>query len=150
MKFTVEIDENLTEPVVIVRCKELTPEIMAMQKAVTSYGGGKEQLALTKGDIEYFIDPSEVLFFETDTGAVNVHTVDNVYQTRLKLYELENMFPTSFMRVSKSAIVNVNRIFSITKGLSGCSLSFQNTVKQLYVSRMYYKPLRDRLANAIL
>ena len=30
MKFGIEIDENAKEPVVTVRCAELTPEIMAM------------------------------------------------------------------------------------------------------------------------
>ncbi len=145
MKFGIEIDENAKEPVVTVRCAELTPEIMAMQKAITSFGSGNQVLTLVKGDTEYFIDPSDVLFFETDDGSVSVHTVDNVYGTKLKLYELETMFPLSFMRVSKSAIVNTDKIFSISKGLSGCSVSFRGTVKQLYVSRMFYKPLRDRL-----
>ncbi|MBO7336798.1 MAG: LytTR family transcriptional regulator [Lachnospiraceae bacterium] len=145
MKFEIEIDENCTEPVVKVRCRELTPEVIALQKALTAPGVGSQTLVLTKGDTDYFVEASNVLFFETDEGSVSVHTVDNVYRTSLRLYELEKMFPTTFMRVSKSSIVNINKIYSISKDLSGCFICFKDSVKQLYVSRMFYKPLRDRM-----
>lgn len=145
MKFKVEIDENCIEPEVTVKCRELTPEVIALQKALTTLGGGSQTLALTKDDTEYFLSADDIIFFETDERNVSAHTVDNVYQTKYKLYELEKMFPLRFMRVSKSSIVNVNKIYSITRGISSCFIQFAGSVKQLYVSRMYYKPLHDRM-----
>lgn len=38
---------------------------------------------------------------ETDGNAIQVHTRDDIYQTRYKLYELEELLPGQFMRVSK-------------------------------------------------
>ncbi|MCQ2537921.1 MAG: LytTR family transcriptional regulator [Lachnospiraceae bacterium] len=145
MKFKVEIDENCIEPEITVKCHELTPEVIALQKALGSLGTGTQTLALTKNDTEFFLQADDIIFFETDERTVNAHTADNVYQTKYKLYELEKMFPMKFMRVSKSAIVNIGKIYSITKGLSNCFIQFAGSVKQLYVSRMYYKPLRDRM-----
>lgn len=145
MKFKVEIDENYIEPEITVKCRELCPEIIAFQKAFTASGTGTQTLALMKDDTEYFLSPDDIIFFETDERSVSAHTVDNVYQTKYKLYEIEKMFPLNFIRVSKSAIVNINKIYSITKGISNCFIQFSGSVKQLYVSRMFYKPLRDRM-----
>lgn len=51
-------------------------------------------------------------------------------------HELEEMLPGVFMRVSKSAILNVDRIFSIERKLSSASVvQFQNSYKQVYASR---------------
>ena len=62
------------------------------------------------------------------------------------LYELEELLPGQFMRVSKSAILNTSHVYSITKNLSSSSVvQFRNTHKQVYVSRMYYKPLKCKL-----
>ena len=83
---------------------------------------------------------------ETDGNAIQVHTRDDIYQTRYKLYELEELLPGQFMRVSKSAIMNTSHVYSITKNLSSSSVvQFRDTHKQVYVSRMYYKPLKCKL-----
>lgn len=86
------------------------------------------------------------MFFETEGSTINVHTRDNIYRTKLKLYELEEMLPGNFMRVSKQAILNINKIYAIDKNISASSLvHFKDTHKQVYVSRYYFKPLKNRL-----
>ena len=50
------------------------------------------------------------------------------------------------MRVSKSTIVNLNHIYSITKNITASSvIEFNNCHKRVYVSRNYYKALIERL-----
>ncbi len=145
MKFKIEFDENSTETEVVIKCKELNDEVIALQKAFGKTEGVSQQLALYKDDTEYFMPVSEIIFFETEEKNVKVHTVDNVYDSKLKLYEVEEMYPQRFMRVSKSSIVNVSRIYAITRTISGCFVRFSGSIKQVYVSRMYYKDLHDRL-----
>ena len=68
------------------------------------------------------------------------------YQTKYKLYELEDILPGFFMRVSKSTILNTNHIYSINRNLTASSVvAFSDTHKQVYVSRYYYKPLISKL-----
>ncbi len=150
MKFRIEIDENQIEPEIIVKCKVLSEEIIALQKALGNVNSQGQELVLFKDDTEFFMPADDVIFFETDGRLVNVHTVDNVYQTKLKLYGIEEMFPNKFMRVSKSALVNIKKIFSLTRGISGSYASFQGTVKTLYISRMYYKDLKEKLEESRL
>ena len=89
---------------------------------------------------------SKILFFETDENGISAHTRDEMYQTRYKLYELEDMLPGVFMRVSKSTILNTDQIYSIDRNLTASSVvAFLNTHKKVYVSRYYYKPLTQKL-----
>ena len=69
-----------------------------------------------------------------------------MYYTDLKLYELEERLPKSFMRISKSCIINVNAVSSIHKEITGiCEAFFRDTVKKVYVSRGYYKQFREKI-----
>ena len=52
------------------------------------------------------------------------------------------------MRISKSTIVNLDHIYSITKNLSASSrVEFYGTAKKAYVSRNYYKALIEKLGE---
>ena len=88
------------------------------------------------------------LFFETDENGISAHTRTDAYQVKYKLYELEELLPRFFMRVSKSAILNTNHIYSINRNLTASSVvAFLNTHKQVYVSRYYYKPLISKIGG---
>ena len=65
---------------------------------------------------------------------------------RAKLYELEELLPGSFMRVSKSTIVNLDFVYSITRNLTASSvMEFAGTKKKAMVSRAYFKAVTERL-----
>ena len=146
MKIRIEVDENLIEDEVVIKCKSLSEDIHKIQSAIADIATKTQRFVFYKGDTEYYLSLEEVLFFETEENGICVHTVDNVYQTKYRLYELEELLPGYFMRVSKSSILNINQIYSISRNLSAASIvQFQNTHKQVYVSRYYYKPLKERL-----
>lgn len=145
MKIKIEMDDSFQEEEVIIRCRGLTPAVMALQQAISELSQGTGQMTFYKGETEYYLPLESILFFETDGGNVNAHTVDNIYQTKYKLYELEELLPGYFMRISKSAILNTKHIYSMTKDISTCVVQFQHTHKQVFVSRYYYKPLKEKL-----
>ena len=146
MKIRIETDASLTEDEVVFHCRELSDEILKLQKLLMEHSTTSKNLVLKKQGTEYFIPVDEILFLETDNKIVYGHTCDNMYETEYKLYELENMLPGHFMRISKSAIVNTRRIFSITRNLTASSvIEFSGTTKRTYVSRQYYNFLTERL-----
>lgn len=146
MKVQIECDSGAEELQVLIRCRELDDQVKEIQQALSTIGKCRKQFVFYKGDTEFYMPLNEVLFMETDGNAIQVHTRDDIYQTRYKLYELEELLPGQFMRVSKSAILNTSHVYSITKNLSSSSVvQFRNMHKQVYVSRMYYKPLKCKL-----
>lgn len=146
MKIRIEIDGDAAEDEVRIYCRELTPEIAAIQKAVSDIASASQKFVFYKGSTEYYLALEEILFFETGETGVGAHTKTDFYQTKYKLYELEDLLPGCFMRVSKSTILNTSHIYSIQRNLTASSLvSFTGTHKQVYVSRYYYKPLIRKL-----
>lgn len=146
MKIRIEVDETLETDEIIIRCRKLNEEVTRVQKAVDEAIGRQNRIIFYKGEAEYYFPLEEVLFFETDMDGISAHTIQDIYRIRYRLYELEELLPGYFLRISKSAILNTKKIFAIDRNLSSASLvSFQGTHKQVYVSRRYYKPLKDRL-----
>lgn len=146
MKIRVEVDNKIEEDEVIIRCNELSEEVKNIQIMLDDILSNKKRITFYKGDTEYYLYLKEIIFFETEESGICAHTIDNIYNVKYKLYELEELLPGYFMRVSKSTILNTNHIYSITRSLSSSSrVEFQNTHKQVYVSRYYYKPLKIKL-----
>ncbi len=146
MKIKIEIDEKLESDEIIIRCRKLNDEVTQVQKAVSEIISERSRIIFYKGEAEYYFPLEEILFFETEDDGISAHTIGDIYRIRHRLYELEEMLPGYFLRISKSAILNTRKIFAIDRNLSSASIvSFQDTHKQVYVSRRYFKPLKDRL-----
>lgn len=146
MKVQIDIDEELLENIVIIRCNKLDEKIQKMQAMLMDLIKESKYLVLYNENTECYVSLDNILFFETADNCICAHTVDNIYQTRYRLYELEEILPGCFMRVSKSTILNLNHIYAITRNITASSIvQFMNSHKQVYVSRYYYKPLKCRL-----
>ena len=148
MKVKIEMDESLQEEEVIIRCREINEKVLQAQAAVIGLEGTGSSMALRQGDKEYYLPLEDILFFETENKIIYAHTRDKMLETGYKLYQLEELLPNAFLRISKSAIVNLNQVYSITRNLTASSLvEFMHSHKRVYVSRNYYKMLVERLAE---
>lgn len=146
MKIQIEVDGKIEENIVVVKCNELNSEVLELQRILTDVLTHRKQITFYKGDIDYYLSLDEILFFETVVNGISAHTINNVYQVKYKLYELVELLPSRFLRVSKSTILNTDCIYSITRNLTASSIvEFQNTHKKVYVSRNYYKLLKTKL-----
>ena len=146
MKVKIEIEEGLVEDEVIIRCSHLDDEIVSLQNYISKQSSGKRCLALSDGGTDYYIPIEEIYFFETEGREIRAHTADRIFACTYKLYELEELLPGCFMRISKSSIVNMEYIYSITRNLTASSVvEFTGSNKRVLVSRAYYKALVERL-----
>ena len=146
MRKRIELDNSIQENEVIIKCRELSEEITKIQKVISELIAEKREMIFYKDNTEYYICIDDVLFFETEESSIYSHTLNEVYQVKYKLYELEDILPNNFIRVSKSTILNINHIYSITRNITSSSLvEFKNTHKKVYVPRYYYKVLKLKL-----
>ena len=146
MKIRIEIDENFEEDEVIIRCRELNSIVQNVHDAIIEKTLKTPNMVFYKDKDEYYFPLTNVLFFETDNETVFAHTVNDVYKTEYKLYELQQILPDRFIRISKSTIVNISHILSVSRNLTSSSLiKFNKSHKQVYVSRFYYKELKQKM-----
>ncbi|MEG0276395.1 MAG: LytTR family DNA-binding domain-containing protein [Coprobacillus sp.] len=67
-----------------------------------------------QGDRIYKVDISHIVYIEGFSKEAYVHTLNNQYEVKEKLYELEEILANyQFIRVSKSLIVNCRMIDSL-------------------------------------
>lgn len=87
---------------------------------------------------------TEVLFLETEGEYVRVHTATMSMVIRQRLYQLAAELPPSFVRVSKSCLVQSTQVSGIDRNLTSSSLiHFRDSYKTVYASRRYVRQLID-------
>ncbi len=144
MKIRIEQSE-LPQEEIIIKCGSGV-DAQAICRAVEEALSQKDVLPLRLGGTECFVPARDILFFETSGDRTAAHTADAMYNTPKKLCELELMLPRTFVRVSKSCIVNSAHVNSVDRSFTGPSeVSFRGTRKKAYASRLYCKSLIDIL-----
>ncbi len=145
MKIRIEINDSADDEIII-RCRERDTQIEDICRALEGMVKSKREMVLYIGNTEHYVPFDDILFFETGDGRVYAHTDRRMYSTPHKLFELENMLPPGFVRISKSAIANVMKISSMSRELVGNGeICFYKTEKKTFFSRAYYKILKDRI-----
>ena len=146
MKVRIELKDDSSEDEVLIRCGHVDDTIQKIHRFILEQSSQDLKMTFYKTNQEFYFPVNNVLFFETDGEHLYAHTASDDYRIKYRLYELDNILPRNFVRASKSTIVNVLQVYSITRNLTASSLiQFQNSHKHVYVSRYYYKDLRQRL-----
>ena len=146
MKIHIELVGDLDEDEVIIRCGRVDDTIQKIHQYILEQTQSPVKLTFFKDNEEFYFPLDDVLFFETEGERIYAHTSGDAFRIKYRLYELEDLLPMNFVRASKSAIVNTRNIYSVTRNLTASSLiRFAGSHKQVYVSRYYYKDLRQRL-----
>ncbi len=143
MKLHIVIDDSVQEPTVTITAASTDPELGRIQQLLAAPVA--DTLACYQDTTEYFLRLDQILFIETEQRQLQVHTAHHIYTNHHTLHELMGVLPGYFLQISKSTLLNLNQVSSVTHAISNCTVTFQNSYKQVYASRRYYKQLLERL-----
>ena len=150
MKITIKIDPDDEEEIVI-KLKSADERLKRISDAVSAALSEKREIAVKKGDGECYLSFDELLYFEANNKNVFVHTASDCFACPLHLNELERLLPANFVRSSKSCIINVLRIRTLDRYPTGIAkATFKSCEKSVYISRMFYKNVRDTIEETRL
>ncbi|MCB6200878.1 LytTR family DNA-binding domain-containing protein [Extibacter muris] len=143
MKITIHTDPAFSGTEVTINCAYLTPElekIIAMLRMLE-----QKMTGIKDGEI-HMLDIAAILYIDTTDKKTFLYTMESVYETELRLYELEDQLEESgFLRIAKSCIVNVRHITSLRADIDRKIRVTMDNGEQLLVSRQYTKRLKERL-----
>jgi len=145
VKIKVDISSEYSEKEIIVRAPRDDEELQELLDKLKNIENEISHINGYIGETVYSIDLKDILFFETNDRNVYVHTTSNAFLIHYRLYELEENLPDNFLRISKSSILNLDEIISLSRSVTGNLVQFRDTYKTLYVSRRYLKELKNRL-----
>ena len=143
MKVTILEKKADEEDELIVRCDYLDE---SLTKLINQFKTGKGKMNFYKDSKIVFLEPEEVLYFESVDDTVFAYTKDSVYETKLKLYQLEEELPASiFFRANKAVIVNLDKIDSLAPVFGGRFEAVLENGYKVVVSRNYLSTLKELL-----
>lgn len=128
---------------IIIRCREVDESILQL---VNGLKIKKEKLAVKNGERILQIEPGEIYYFEAVDNKVFLYMQNSVYETKLKLYELERRFAgTDFFRVSKSVILNLAKVENFYPSFNGRFEALMKNDERVVISRQYVPLLKRKL-----
>lgn len=143
MKITIETPKEGEEDEIIVRCSTLDDRLM---KLISSLKAESFQLTGYVDDKIVKLLPKDVFYFESVDNRVYAYAGKGVYEVHKKLYEIEEEYAnTDFLRISKSAIVNVAKIAYIRPLLNGRFEAKLKNEEKIIINRQYVMELKKKL-----
>lgn len=143
MKIHINEDPQYKETEITINCSRLSPDIerlISMLRVLDLKITGK------KDGQTFILDTDKVLYIDTVDKKTFFYTKNDVYETNLKLYELEEQLEAmDFLRANKSCIINLRQIISIKPDIDGKLLVTMSNNEKLYVSRQYSPSIKTRL-----
>ena len=126
-----------------IHCYRISDEVREIIAFVKSRQG---QLTGTADERQYEIAVSDVFFIEAVDNKTFIYTKNKVYETRQKLYELEEILKEKrFLRVSKSTLLNLMKVSAIKPALNSRFTAELFSGEQVIITRKYVPELKKAL-----
>ena len=143
MKITLNQDSSFPETEVIINCPRTDEDILRLVAMLRVY---QKKLVGVKEGERHLLDVKDILYIDTADKKTFLYTDQAVYESALRLYELEDALrDQEFLRVGRSCIINFRRVRSVRPELGGRWLVTMDNGEQVGVSRQYAGELNAKL-----
>ena len=128
---------------IIICCHEISDEVMSLANSIK----GQKSFLLASKDGEMFkLDTKEIFYIESVDNKTFIYCKNNIYETKQKLYELEEILKgTKFFRCSKSMILNIGKIRSVSPSVNSRFEAKLVNGETAIISRQYVPTLKKKL-----
>ncbi len=143
MKITIEEIGKEQEEEMILRCHELNTDMLHLLQSLKATKNG---LVGIKGEEIHRLSMDDIFYFEVVDSRAFFYCRENVYESKLKLYEFEKLCKdSSFFRASKSMILNTDKIDFVAPSFSGRFEATLQNGEKVTVSRQYVSILKKKM-----
>lgn len=141
----IQVIEHIKEKIqVVIKCRQIDDEIMRLKYHIEMFD---KKLQAKKDNEWCFVNLPDVLYFESVDNRIFLYTEDDVMEVKQRLYELEIILSDKdFMRISKSQIININKVKSLRPEINRTILATMCNGEQLSISRKYVPAIRGLLS----
>ncbi|WP_431027208.1 LytTR family DNA-binding domain-containing protein [Lysinibacillus sp. LZ02] len=87
----------------------------------------------------------DIFTIYVEDAKVYFQTAEEEFESKRKLYELEALLESSFVKVNKSTLVNLSKIVSIQIGIVSTPQLVLDNETTIHISRKYFKLLKEKL-----
>ncbi|PNZ68193.1 response regulator transcription factor [Staphylococcus croceilyticus] len=145
MKLKLFISPEEQEKFVAIHGPQFDSDIQQIIKSIEDLNKLKQLNGKYNGEI-HILDVEMITSFRTYKNQVVAILNNQNYVLKERLYELESYLPTSFIRISKSEIVNIDKIKKLQLEPNGLIRMYLDNANYTYSSRRYLKSIKERLS----
>ena len=143
MKVTIQECSHEEEEEIIIRCRGIDERISRLLKALQT---DQEKLTVFDGEKMHQVLLRDVCYFEAVDKRVFACMDREVFEIRLKLYEIEQQYGNAdFFRVSKSVILNLSKVDHFSPMFQGRMDACMTNKEHVVISRQYVALLKSKL-----
>lgn len=143
MNINIQEDASLSELEIQIRCPKVDEQILKI--LATLHALDKKVTGEKNGQL-YLLEAKNILYIDTVDKKTFFYTKNDVYETPLKLYELEEKLAgNDFFRAGKSLIINFNHIKSLKPDFGGRIGVLLSNGEKMYISRQYASVVKEKL-----
>lgn len=145
MKIIVEEINNIKETEIIIKCKRTDDNVKSIVSSLKLFDNN---ISVKKDKNTYILSPKEIFYFDCVENKVFCYCEKEIYETNYRLYQLEELFyNTSFLRINKNIILNINKIKSFTSTINGRMEASLINGEKVEISRNYVHALKIKLGG---
>lgn len=146
MRVEFKINADSTEETIIIKAPKMTQELMELAKFLEELENKASLLVVKKDDKLFIIEPNEVDIIRTEGGKIKLYNHKSQdYDVTKPLHEIFGQLPDNFVRISKSAIVNISRVNHLSNSFNGTMYIVMKNGISDYISRKYLGDFKKRL-----
>jgi len=143
MKIIVNEVEDIEDVEIVINCKTIDENVT---RIISKLKALEEKITGNKDGKIFILDTNEIFYFESVDKKTFIYMDKEVFQTHLRLYELEERLKnTDFFRASKSTIINLRKVKNIVPMFGGRIEILLDNDEKLVVSRQYVPILKNKL-----
>ena len=147
MKIEINIDKTLEEAILLIKTPKLTERLTDIIEIIEREEEKEKVLFLTgkKAESTFIIEPEEIEIIRTEGSVIKIYDISgkdfSTNKTLNEIIEISN----NFVRISKSTIVNINRVEHIEPYFNGTMhIVMKNGIND-YISRKYLSDFKKIL-----
>ena len=145
MKVTIQEIDKAKEEVVELFIHDYNKSIENLIDYIENEKYKSIKLSCYKEGKIYKVKSDDIYFVETTKKDLLIHTEKDIYEYKNRLYELEKILPTQFVRISKSTILNLEKVLVYNPLLNGLMEAKLINNDTTYISRKYLREVREKI-----
>jgi len=144
LRIEVNVNKREDDPRIEIYAREWSEELQQMMQNLKAFVS-ETKLYGQKEDEIYPLEIDKIIHIYSENNYIFAENDNDRFRLQLRLYELEEMLPKQFVRISQSEIINIHYIHKLKQEVNGFIKIYFKNGKITHSSRRYLKRIKEVL-----
>ncbi|HEL2005441.1 TPA: LytTR family transcriptional regulator [Streptococcus suis] len=145
MKVKLAISPDIVEDLVTIEAQVMSEQVTHLVSYIQNLDKQRSSLTVKKGEQVYLVEHDEIVRLYLEDKVLQVETVETIYTSNLRLYQVKEDLPANFLQISQSEIIHIKQLDHLKLTANGLVKLVMKNGSVTYSSRRYLKIIKERL-----